>query len=54
MKLVVTGAGGMLGSDLVAVAGGLGHEVVAFDRAELDVTIRPRSSGGSATPALTW
>jgi dTDP-4-dehydrorhamnose reductase len=38
MKIVVTGAGGMLGSDVVAVADQLSHEVVALDRDDLDVT----------------
>ncbi|HET8976079.1 MAG TPA: dTDP-4-dehydrorhamnose reductase [Solirubrobacterales bacterium] len=38
MKVLVTGAGGMLGSDVVAVARAQGHEVAAFDRDHLDVT----------------
>jgi dTDP-4-dehydrorhamnose reductase len=39
MRLLVTGAGGQLGADLVRVAGGRsgGHEVVGLSRAELDV-----------------
>jgi dTDP-4-dehydrorhamnose reductase len=36
MRLLVTGAAGMLGSDVVAAAAG--HEVVALARAELDIT----------------
>jgi dTDP-4-dehydrorhamnose reductase len=38
MKLVVTGAGGMLGSDVVAVAQRMSHEVVALGHDDLDVT----------------
>ncbi len=38
MKLLVTGAGGMLGRAVVARGEALGHEVVALGRAELDVT----------------
>ncbi len=38
MRLLVTGAAGMLGRDVVAAAGGAGHEVVALARAELDIT----------------
>jgi dTDP-4-dehydrorhamnose reductase len=38
MKIVVTGAAGMLGSDIVRVARGVRHEVVALGREELDVT----------------
>ena len=38
MKVIVTGAGGMLGGDVVTVADAQGHEVVALDRDDLDVT----------------
>jgi dTDP-4-dehydrorhamnose reductase len=38
VKVVVTGAGGMLGRDVVAVARRQGHDVAAFTRDELDVT----------------
>lgn len=38
MRLLVTGAAGMLGRDVVAAAFTLGHEVVALARRELDVT----------------
>ena len=38
MKLLVTGAGGMLGRAVVEAAQRLGHGVVACTRAELDVT----------------
>ncbi|HEY2715531.1 MAG TPA: dTDP-4-dehydrorhamnose reductase [Solirubrobacterales bacterium] len=38
MKLLVTGAAGMLGRDLMLAAGNAGHDVVGFGRAELDVS----------------
>jgi len=38
MRVLVTGAGGMLGRDVVRAAGAAGHDVVALARAELDVT----------------
>jgi len=38
VKLLVTGAGGMLGRAVVERAAGLGHDVVAATRAELDIT----------------
>jgi dTDP-4-dehydrorhamnose reductase len=38
MRLLVTGAAGMLGRDVVAAAGEAGHEVVALARADLDIT----------------
>ncbi|HSK50713.1 MAG TPA: dTDP-4-dehydrorhamnose reductase [Solirubrobacterales bacterium] len=38
MKLLITGAAGMLGRDLLLAAGNAGHDVVGFGRAELDVT----------------
>jgi dTDP-4-dehydrorhamnose reductase len=38
MKLLVTGAGGMLGGDVVLAAGNAGHEVVGFGHTELDVS----------------
>jgi hypothetical protein len=37
MKLLVTGAVGMLGCELMLAAGNAGHEVVSFGRTELDV-----------------
>ncbi|MBW3653200.1 MAG: sugar nucleotide-binding protein, partial [Actinobacteria bacterium] len=37
MKLLVTGAGGMLGRAVVDAATRLGHDVLACSRAELDV-----------------
>jgi dTDP-4-dehydrorhamnose reductase len=38
VKLLVTGAAGMLGRDVMLAAGNAGHVVVGFGRAELDVT----------------
>jgi dTDP-4-dehydrorhamnose reductase len=38
MKVLITGAGGMLGQDVRRVGELCGHEVVALDRAALDVT----------------
>jgi dTDP-4-dehydrorhamnose reductase len=52
MRLLVSGAGGMLGRDLVSAAEDDGHEVIALSRAELDVTdsAAVRSAIGAATP----
>jgi dTDP-4-dehydrorhamnose reductase len=52
MKLLVTGAGGMLGSVVAADAGRRGHDVVALARAELDVTDGPgvRAAIAAAAP----
>jgi dTDP-4-dehydrorhamnose reductase len=38
MKLLVTGAAGMLGRDVLLAAGNAGHDVVGYGRVELDVT----------------
>jgi len=38
VRLLVTGAGGQLGSDLLRVLAGTGHEVTGLTRAECDVT----------------
>jgi dTDP-4-dehydrorhamnose reductase len=38
MRLLITGAGGMLGLDLQRAAAAAGHECVALARAELDIT----------------
>src|SRR5579884_3169966 len=40
MRLLITGAAGMLGSDVRTAAESAGHEVVALARAELDVSDR--------------
>jgi dTDP-4-dehydrorhamnose reductase len=37
LKVLVAGAAGMLGRDLMLAAGNAGHEVIGFGRAELDV-----------------
>jgi dTDP-4-dehydrorhamnose reductase len=37
MKVLVTGAGGMLGRDVVLAAGNAGHDVAGFGHTELDV-----------------
>ena len=37
MKLLVTGAAGMLGRDVMLAAGNAGHDVVGFGHSELDV-----------------
>jgi dTDP-4-dehydrorhamnose reductase len=38
MKVLVTGAAGMLGRDVMLAAGNAGHDVVGFGHAELDIT----------------
>lgn len=38
MKLLVTGAAGMLGRDVLLAAGNAGHDVIGYGHAELDVT----------------
>ncbi|MGB1582876.1 MAG: dTDP-4-dehydrorhamnose reductase [Solirubrobacterales bacterium] len=38
MKVVITGAGGMLGQELVAAADAVHHDVVGFTRQQLDIT----------------
>jgi dTDP-4-dehydrorhamnose reductase len=38
VKVLVTGAAGMLGRDLMLAAGNAGHDVIGFGRAELDIT----------------
>jgi dTDP-4-dehydrorhamnose reductase len=37
MKLLVTGAAGMLGHDLMLAAGNAGHQVIGFGHSELDI-----------------
>jgi dTDP-4-dehydrorhamnose reductase len=38
VKLLVTGAAGMLGRDVMLAAGNAGHDIVGFGRSELDIT----------------
>lgn len=38
MRILVTGAAGMLGRDVVAAAQNAGHDVIALARADLDIT----------------
>ena len=40
MRLLVTGAAGMLGRDVCAAARAAGHDVVGLTRADLDITNR--------------
>jgi dTDP-4-dehydrorhamnose reductase len=40
MKVLITGAAGMLGRDVVLAAGNAGHDVVGFGHTELDVADR--------------
>ena len=40
-RILVTGAAGMLGSDLVPVLAAAGHDVFARPRADLDITVEP-------------
>jgi dTDP-4-dehydrorhamnose reductase len=61
MKVLVTGAGGMLGADVVTVAGRMGHEVVGVDRDELDITnparvdrLIDRERPGSVINCAAW
>jgi dTDP-4-dehydrorhamnose reductase len=37
VKLLVTGAAGMLGRDVMLAAGNAGHQVIGFGHAELDI-----------------
>ena len=40
-RILLTGAGGMLGSDLATVLAGAGHDVFARPRSDLDITREP-------------
>jgi dTDP-4-dehydrorhamnose reductase len=48
MRILITGAGGMLGHDLTAAVGAAGHEAVALTRAELDI-----ADAGAVQRAIT-
>ncbi|TDE94130.1 dTDP-4-dehydrorhamnose reductase [Occultella glacieicola] len=51
MRILVTGAGGMLGTDVVASLRAAGHDVLARSRADLDIAagpVPPEALGGSA------
>src|SRR5687767_13954197 len=52
MRLLVTGAAGMLGRDVVAAAANAGHDVAGLARAELDITDAHavRAAVGAARP----
>ena len=52
MRLLVTGAAGMLGTDVVAAAGRAGHDVLALARTDLDVldAAAVRAAVGDARP----
>ena len=41
VRVVVTGAGGMLGRDVIAALGARGHEVIPLDHSDLDITDGP-------------
>jgi dTDP-4-dehydrorhamnose reductase len=49
MKIVITGAGGMLGRDVVLAAANAGHVVAGFGHTELDVT-----DAGEVTRRFEW
>ena len=40
MRVLITGAGGQVGTELVATFAAAGHDVASFTRAELDITSR--------------
>jgi dTDP-4-dehydrorhamnose reductase len=52
MRLLVSGAAGMLGQDLVSAADRAGHDAIALSRAELDITDLGAAQGviGAAAP----
>ncbi len=49
MRILVTGAAGMLGRDVVAAAQNAGHEAIALPRADLDITDAAASEHTIAT-----
>ena len=55
MRILVTGAGGMLGRDVVRAAEFVNHEVIALEHSDLDVTDAPRRTlSSTAPPGPTW
>ena len=38
MRVLITGAGGQLGREVIEAAAAAGHDAVGYGRAELDVT----------------
>jgi dTDP-4-dehydrorhamnose reductase len=51
MRILVTGAGGMLGHDLVSAANAAGFECIALTHAELDITDAARTGTAVAAAA---
>jgi dTDP-4-dehydrorhamnose reductase/4-ketoreductase len=54
MKILVTGAAGLLGTDVVATAGRREHTVLALDREALDVTDEAAVTARVASEAPDW
>ena len=51
MRLLLTGAAGMLGRDVAVAAAAAGHELIAFSRGELDITDRDAVAAAIAAAA---
>lgn len=54
MKVLVTGAGGMLAQEVLPALAAAGHTVVALTRAQLDVTDAPTVRGEIAAERPDW
>lgn len=54
MKVLIAGAGGQLGVDLVAALGEAGHQVAAFDRGALDLADGERVQAVLASERPDW
>lgn len=54
MKLLITGAGGLLGQDAVSAAAAAGHEAIALTHAELDIAdpVAVRAAVAEARPEV--
>jgi nucleoside-diphosphate-sugar epimerase len=50
MKILITGAGGQVGTDLLPLLLSRGHTVAGLDLAPAPAAARPASSGSGATP----